>query len=161
MKIPHVIDYYWGDDDSIVKMPTKLCIIEKVGEKDKFNRTKLTIRLIHHFGYKVWLGRKRTIHAVVYEKLGKENGPINIIDFKNQYIVPRDINCKDSAKITLYPKSIYHIKEKELLKEVVLLDNKPLVMDYELESYASFTDEGRGVKGSFYTKSENNEVMVF
>lgn len=35
MKIPHVIDYYWGDDDSILEMPTKLCVIEEVKQMDK------------------------------------------------------------------------------------------------------------------------------
>ena len=161
MKFPHVINYYWGDDDSIINMPTKLCVIEKVGEKDRYNRTILTIRLIHHFGYKVWLGRKRTIQASIYEALGAEGSPIHIMDLKNQYIVPRNIFFKDAAKVTLSSKSIYHIKEKELLKEVVLLDNRPVVMNYELESFGSFTDEGRGIKGSLYRQSDNNEVMIF
>lgn len=161
MKIPHVINYYWGDDDSIVNMPTKLCVIETVGEKDKDNKTTLTIRLIHHFGNKVFLGRKRTIKALVFEKLNGANGMVHIMDLENQYLVPRCIDCKDSAKITLYSKSIYNIKEKELLKEVVLENNRPKVIDYELESFTSFSDDGRGVKGSLYTKGDNNEVMVF
>lgn len=160
MKIPHVIDYYWGDDDSIVNMPTKLCVIEKVGEKDEDNKTTLTIRLIHHFGKKVFLGKKKIIKASIFEMLNGANGIVHIMDLQNQYIVPRCIECENSAKITLYSKSIYHIKEKELLKEVVLENNRPKVIDYELEYFTSFSDEGRGVKGSLYTKG-GNEVMVF
>ena len=161
MKIPHVIDYYWGDDDSIVNMPTKLCIIEEVGKKDKNNHITLTIRLIHHFGNKVFLGRKKTIQAIIFEKLSGENGIMHIIDSQNQYLVPRCNDCKESAKITLYSKSIYHIKEKDLLKEIVLENNKPIVVDYELEKISSFSDDGRGVKGSLYRKGDYNEIMVF
>lgn len=160
MKIPHVIDYYWGDDDSIVNIPTKLCVIENVGEK-KENITIVTIRLIHHFGNKVFLGGKKTIKAIIYEKLNGENGIMHLMDSNTQYLVPRCIGCEDSAKITLYSKSIYHIKERELLKEIVLENNRPKVVDYELESFSSFTDEGRGVKGSLYRKGDYNEVMVF
>ncbi len=29
MRIPHILDFYFGDDDSILQTKTKLCVIEK------------------------------------------------------------------------------------------------------------------------------------
>ena len=47
------------------------------------------------------------------------------------------------------------------IKEIVLENNKPIVADYELEKISSFSDDGRGVKGSLYRKGDYNEIMVF
>lgn len=113
------------------------------------------------FGYKVWLGKRKKISAYTFERLDGKYGPINIITENYQYIVPRcDISTK-SAKIALCKKSIYKIKEKEVLKEIVLIDNKPKVVDYLLEEYNSFSDDANGAKGSFYRKIDKTEIMVF
>ncbi len=158
MKIPHIIDYYSGDD-SILDMPTKLCVVVH----EEFNgiyEQMLIIRRIHHLGYKVWLGAPERIRAYEYEKIDEENGPINIMTSDNQFIVPRQINSNSKAKITLYKKKIYNVKEKELLKEIVLVNNKPKLIDYKLEKCHSISDEGKGIKGYLNTLNGNEIVVV-
>ena len=155
MRLPHAIDYYEMGDESFLDLKTKLCVVENI------KKSEIIIREIHHFGYKVWLGKRKKISAYTFERLDGKYGPINIITENYQYIVPRcDISTK-SAKIALCKKSIYKIKEKEVLKEIVLIDNKPKEVDYVLEEYNSFSDDANGAKGSFYRKIDKTEIMVF
>lgn len=158
MKLPHIIDYYSGDD-SIMNNSTKLCVIIKEEFIGKYEQI-LIIRRIHHFGYKVWLGSPERIEAFDYNKIDGENGPISIITSDNQFIVPRQINSNSKTKIALYKKKIYNVKEKELLKEIVLENNIPKTIDYKLEKYNSMSDEGKGIKGYLNTKSGCEIVLV-
>lgn len=119
----------------------------------------LIIRRIHHFGYKVWLGGPERIKSYVYEKIDGEDGPVNIMTASNQFIVPRQIRSNSKSKVALYKKKIYSVKEKELLKEIVVSDNKPLVIDYKLEKCSSMSDEGKGIKGYLNTRN-GYEVLV-
>lgn len=120
----------------------------------------LIIRRIHHFGYKVWLGAPERIKSYVYEKIDGELGPINIMTSKNQFIVPRQILSKSKSKVTLYNKRIYDVKENELLKEIVLVENQPKIIDYVVENHYSISDDGKGIKGYVNARKGEN-IVVF
>ncbi len=167
MILPHIIDYYYGGDDSILWNTAKLCVVVKenyLGTFEKF----LTIRRIHHFGYNVWLGKEEVIKAFAYEKLEKNIGARCIMTVENEFIVPRCITSTPSTIIALYNKPISYIKDQKILmKELVLIDNKPKLIDYKFEvgKYNSFEDMPRGTKGRFLNtknkKGMTNEVIIF
>lgn len=159
MKIPHIIDYYSGDD-SIMGNKTKLCVVIYEGVVNKKGKKELIIRQIHHFGYKVWLDLPIKIEASEYTKIDGEDGPINIMTSDNQFIVPRQISSNTKEKVALYKKKIYDVKEKELLKEVVLENNQPKTIDYVLHECYSMSDEGRGIKGYLNTRFGEQIVVV-
>jgi hypothetical protein len=122
----------------------------------------LIIRRIHHFGYKVWLGKPERIKSYVFEKIDGEDGPINIMTADNQFIVPRQISSSSTAKVALYKRRIYDVKEKELLKEVIIENNNPKIVDYHLKKCTSMSDEGNGIKGYLNARDGKNnyEIMV-
>lgn len=159
MRIPHIIDYYCGDD-SIFELGTKLCTIEQIEHIGAFEQM-LIIRPIYHFGYKIWQGRPRRIKSFMFSKVDGEGGIISIITNEAQYLVPRSIEKTDTSRITLYKKSIYKIKNSTSLKEIVLKDNLPIVQDYYLKSYNSFEDGvTKGVKGRLYSRKNDSEVII-
>lgn len=112
----------------------------------------LIIRRIHHFGYKVWLGGPERIKSFAYEKI---DGVINIMTSKGQYIVPRQKESNTTTIVALYKKKIYNIRKKELLKEIVLVNNEPKVIDYEVSEHYALSDDGKGIKG--YIKAKNGK----
>ncbi len=70
-------------------------------------------------------------------------------------------NGKPTTVVALYNKSVYILKKQKILvKEIVLEDNKPKLIDYEFkrEKYNSFEDYPRGIKGRFLNR--NNEELI-
>ena len=72
-------------------------------------------------------------------------------------------NGKTTTIIALYNKSVYLLKkEKILVKEVVLQNNKPKLIDYEFitKKYNFFEDFPKGLKGHF-SNNDDEELSVF
>lgn len=122
----------------------------------------LIIRKIHHFGYFIWLGGRERIKSFSYDKIDDENGPVSIITSKNQYIVPRQMNSKSTARVALYKKKIYNVKKEKFLKELVIENNVPKLINYQIEHKYSLSDEGKGIKGylNAKTKDSEHEILV-
>ena len=59
MRLPHAIDYYEMGDESFLDLKTKLCVVENI------KKSEIIIREIHHFGYKVWLGKRKKISELL------------------------------------------------------------------------------------------------
>ncbi len=158
MRIPHIIDYYCGDD-SIFELNTKLCTIEQIEHIGAFEQM-LIIRPIHHLGYKVWQGKPKRIKSFMFSKIDGEGGPISIITNEAHYLVPRSVEKTDTSRIALYKKSIYKVRKNTILKEIVLKNNLPIVQDYYFSHYNSFEDDTRGIKGRFYSRKNDSEVII-
>ncbi len=90
MSLPHIIDYYYGGDDSIIWNTAKLCVVVKENHIGTYDQV-LTIRRIHHFGYKVWLGSEEVVNSFAYEKIEGDLGARCIMTTENEFIVPRSI----------------------------------------------------------------------
>ena len=117
------------------------------------------IRRIHHFGNKVWLGRKERIKAIYYEEVDGKDGLISIMTSNGQFIVPRQKFYQSNARITLCKKRIYDISQNENTKELVIVDGKPKLIDYCIKDIKSVSDFGNGIKGSILTK-RGEELLV-
>lgn len=117
------------------------------------------IRRIHHLGNKVWLGRKERIKAIYYEEVDGKDGLISIMTSNGQFVVPRQKHYQSNAKITLCKKRIYDIVQNENIKELVIVDNKPELIDYCIKDIKSISDFGKGIKGSILTK-HGEELLV-
>lgn len=117
------------------------------------------IRRIHHIGNKIWLGRKERIKAILYEEVDGKYGLISIMTFNGQFVVPRQKDYESNAKITLSKKRIYDIGQNESIKELVLVGNKPKLIDYCIREIKSVSDIGKGIKGSILTK-QGEELLV-
>ena len=48
MRLPHIIDYIYSDDDLLLDAKVKLAVIDEVLLDNKFEK-KFKARLIHHF----------------------------------------------------------------------------------------------------------------
>ncbi len=48
MRLPHIIDYIYSDDDLLLDAKVKLAIIDEVLFDNKYEK-RFKIRLIHHF----------------------------------------------------------------------------------------------------------------
>ena len=90
MSLPHMIDYYYGGDDSIIWNTAKLCVVVKENFIGPFEQI-ITIRRIHHFVYRVWLGKEEVVKCFAYEKLEGDIGAKCIMTLDNEFIVPRNI----------------------------------------------------------------------
>lgn len=160
MRLPHIIDYVYSDDDLLLDAKVKIAVIDEVLFDNKYEK-RFRIRLIHHFGYKVFLGRRFIVKGYFYEKPYGENGIQSIITPSVQLLIPRTENCKDSSKIILTKKNVYKIKTSDTFKEVILdKDNNPKVINYEMEKSKSFIDYGKGQKGRFYIPEKDYEIVV-
>lgn len=97
-----------------------------------------------------------------YDIIGGEGGPICIMTSDNRYIVPRQVFSDDyiTPKVALYKKKIYDVKEKELLKELILIGNKPKMIDYVLGPVISVSDEDKGIKGYISTRNDEQIMVV-
>ena len=118
-------------------------------------------------GYKVWLGKEEIVKSFAYDKADENGGARSILTVNNEFLVPR---CKDNnlptTRIALYNKLVYVIKkEKILVKELVLENNMPLLLDCEFQrnKYKYFEDVPKGIKGRFSNnvKKSGEEFIIF
>ena len=156
MSLMHIVDYLHSGSEEMIWNTAKLCVVVKENFIGKYEQV-LTIRRIHHLGYKVWLGKEEIVKSFAYDKADENGGARSILTVNNEFLVPR---CKDNnlptTRIALYNKLVYVIKkEKILVKELVLENNMPLLLDCEFQrnKYKYFEDVPRGIKGRF---SNNN-----
>lgn len=156
MSLMHIVDYLHSGSEEMIWNTAKLCVVVKENFIGKYEQV-LTIRRIHHLGYKVWLGKEEIVKSFAYDKADENGGARSILTVNNEFLVPR---CKDNnlptTRIALYNKLVYVIKkEKILVKELVLKNNMPVLLDCEFQrnKYKYFEDVPRGIKGRF---SNNN-----
>ena len=74
-----------------------------------------------------------------------------------QEIIPLygTMSCVDIAKI-------YNVKKEKFLKELVIENNVPKLINYQIEHKYSLSDEGKGIKGylNAKTKDSEHEILV-
>ena len=152
MSLMHIVDYLHSGSEEMIWNTAKLCVVVKENFIGKYEQV-LTIRRIHHLGYKVWLGKEEIVKSFAYDKADENGGARSILTVNNEFLVPR---CKDNnlptTRIALYNKLVYVIKkEKILVKELVLENNMPVLLDCEFQKskYKYFEDVPRGIKGRF------------
>ena len=142
-------------EDGVLNIPTKFCVV--VDEKPHAYYHELKIRKIHRFGNLVWFGIPKIVDYLIYDK--DEVRSIMTIDA--QYIVPRQAkSLLYNARVVYSKKSIYNLKAGDKLKELVIENGKPKLIDYKLEKFTSLSDEGRGIKGYLYVPNSNMEIIV-
>ena len=167
MSLMHIVDYLHSGSEEMIWNTVKLCVVVKENFIGKYEQV-LTIRRIHHLGYKVWLGKEEIVKSFAYDKADENGGARSILTVNNEFLVPR---CKDNnlptTRIALYNKLVYVIKkEKILVKELVLKNNMPLLLDCEFQrnKYKYFEDVPRGIKGRFSNKNVEKggeEFIIF
>ena len=138
-------------------IPTKLCVIDNSEDVDAFNH-EIKVKVIHRFKNFLWLGKSKKVKYFAYRK--EETKSIMTID--GQFVVPRDIDGSlyNTTRIMVSKKSIYNLREGDLLKEVVLFNGKPKLIDYRLGKYTSLSDEGKGIKGYLYIPKGELELII-
>lgn len=167
MSLMHIVDYLHSGSEEMIWNTAKLCVVVKENFIGKYEQV-LTIRRIHHLGYKVWLGKEEIVKSFAYDKADENGGARSILTVNNEFLVPR---CKDNnlptTRIALYNKLVYVIKkEKILVKELVLKNNMPVLLDCEFQKskYKYFEDVPRGIKGRFSNKNVEKggeEFIIF
>ena len=166
MSLMHIVDYLHSGSEEMIWNTAKLCVVVKENFIVKYEQV-LTIRRIHHLGYKVWLGKEEIVKSFAYDKADENGGARSILTVNNEFLVPR---CKDNnlptTRIALYNKLVYVIKkEKILVKELVLENNMPLLLDCEFQrnKYKYFEDVPKGIKGRFSNnvKKSGEEFIIF
>lgn len=166
MSLMHIVDYLHSGSEEMIWNTAKLCVVVKENFIGKYEQV-LTIRRIHHLGYKVWLGKEEIVKSFAYDKSDENGGARSILTVNNEFLVPR---CKDNnlptTRIALYNKLVYVIKkEKILVKELVLENNMPVLLDCEFQKskYKYFEDVPRGIKGRFSNniKKSGEEFIIF
>ena len=166
MSLMHIVDYLHSGSEEMIWNTAKLCVVVKENFIGKYEQV-LTIRRIHHLGYKVWLGKEEIVKSFAYDKSDENGGARSILTVNNEFLVPR---CKDNnlptTRIALYNKLVYVIKkEKILVKELVLENNMPVLLDCEFQKskYKYFEDVPKGIKGRFSNnvKKSGEEFIIF
>lgn len=166
MSLMHIVDYVHSGNEGMILNTAKLCVVVKEDFIGKYEQV-FTIRRIHHLGYKVWLGKEEKIKSFAYDKADENGGARSILTINNEFLVPR---CKENkfptTRIALYNKLVYVIKkEKILVKELVLENNMPVLLDCEFQKskYKYFEDVPKGIKGRFSNnvKKSGEEFIIF
>lgn len=160
MRLPHISDFVFSDDDLLLDAKVQLAVIDKILYNETYDK-KFVIRRIHRFGSHLFLGGTETVKGFFYEEPDGENGIKTIITSKVQYLIPRNITCQKTSRIAFSNKNVFKIKRLDKLQEIVLDEkNKPCMIEYEMEESKGFSDVGKGQKGRFYIPSKNYEVVV-
>lgn len=160
MRLPHIIDYVYSDDDLLLDAKVRIAVLDEVLCDDRFEK-KFRVRFIHHIGYKLFLGGQVDVKGYFYDKPNGDNGIQSIITPNMQILIPRKKECENTSKIILTKKNVYRIKSKDSFKEVILDENnRPKTINYIMEAYKNFDDSGKGQKGRFYIPGKDYELVV-
>lgn len=121
----------------------------------------MTIRRIHHFGYRIWLGRPKKIMTRYFTDLAGPKGPMSFLHEGIQYLVPRSVEVEDTSKILLAKKRIYDLGKNDVCRELVLDNNKPTLLKFVLKEENQYeSDIGNGIQGTLRTLKRENELIV-
>ncbi len=160
MRLPDIYDFIFSDDDLLLDAKVQVVVLDKILYNETYEK-KFVIRRIHRLGCHLFLGRQETVKGFFYEEPDGEKGIKTIITSKVQYLIPRNKNFENTSKITFSKKDAFKIRKSDILKEVVLNENnKPCVVDYEMEESRCASYPGNGQKGRFYINSKDYDVVV-